>query len=73
MCDTALRVRPMSGKGPPVVLVHGSGTDGSRWAPVLPMLAARFTVYAVDRRGTEPALLGDASGSGTNFARPSPP
>ncbi|MBV9863480.1 MAG: alpha/beta hydrolase [Alphaproteobacteria bacterium] len=31
--------------------VHGSGTDGTRWAPVLAGFASRFTVHAVDRRG----------------------
>src|SRR5581483_3421946 len=45
-----MHVRLKSGSGPPLVAVHGSGTDGSRWAPVIPALAERFTVYAVDRR-----------------------
>jgi pimeloyl-ACP methyl ester carboxylesterase len=40
-----------SGHGPPLVLVHGSTADHTRWAPILPALEARFTVYAVDRRG----------------------
>jgi pimeloyl-ACP methyl ester carboxylesterase len=40
-----------SGAGPPLVLVHGAAADHSRWAPVLPALAERFTVLAVDRRG----------------------
>ena len=40
-----------SGDGPPLVLVHGTAADHSRWAPVLPPLEARFTVWAVDRRG----------------------
>jgi pimeloyl-ACP methyl ester carboxylesterase len=39
------------GKGPPLVLVHGTAADLSRWSPVLPALEERFTVYAVDRRG----------------------
>ncbi len=39
------------GDGPPVVLVHGSAADHSRWAPVLPALEERFTVLAIDRRG----------------------
>src|SRR3954451_21108807 len=39
------------GKGPPLVLVHGTAADHSRWSPVLPALEERFTVYAVDRRG----------------------
>jgi pimeloyl-ACP methyl ester carboxylesterase len=40
-----------TGHGPPLVLVHGGAADGSRWAPVVPKLSERFTVYAVDRRG----------------------
>lgn len=40
-----------SGNGPPLVLVHGTTADHTRWKPLLPRLEARFTVYAVDRRG----------------------
>ena len=40
-----------SGEGPPLVLVHGTAADHTRWRPVLPALEERFTVYAVDRRG----------------------
>jgi len=40
-----------SGDGPPLVLVHGSLDDHHRWAPLIPTLAERFTVYAIDRRG----------------------
>src|SRR5262245_15334434 len=40
-----------SGQGPPLILVHGTTADHSRWAPVLPALSERFTVSAVDRRG----------------------
>jgi pimeloyl-ACP methyl ester carboxylesterase len=39
------------GKGPPLVLVHGTAADQSRWRPVLPALEDLFTVYAIDRRG----------------------
>ena len=39
------------GKGPPLVLVHGTAADHGRWGPILPALEERFTVYAVDRRG----------------------
>jgi pimeloyl-ACP methyl ester carboxylesterase len=39
------------GDGPPLVLVHGTADNHSRWAPVLPALRDRFTVYALDRRG----------------------
>jgi pimeloyl-ACP methyl ester carboxylesterase len=40
-----------TGEGPPLVLVHGAAADHTRWAPVLPALAERFTVLALDRRG----------------------
>ncbi|MBI4199853.1 MAG: alpha/beta hydrolase [Chloroflexi bacterium] len=40
-----------SGKGPALVLVHGTTADHTRWAPLLPELGRHFTVYAVDRRG----------------------
>ena len=40
-----------TGEGPPLVLLHGTAADHSRWAPVLPALDQRFTVLAVDRRG----------------------
>lgn len=40
-----------SGEGPPLVLVHGTTADRTRWTPVLPALAEHFTIYAVDRRG----------------------
>ena len=49
-----------TGHGPPLVLVHGSAADGSRWAPVVPALAERFTVYAIDRRGRGTSGDGDA-------------
>lgn len=40
-----------TGSGPPLVLVHGTTADHTRWEPVLPPLEERFTVYAMDRRG----------------------
>ena len=48
-----------SGDGPPLVLVHGAAADHNRWAPVLPALEERFTVFAIDRRGR--GRSGDAS------------
>lgn len=40
-----------SGKGPPLVLVHGTTSDHTRWSTILPGLEERFTVHAMDRRG----------------------
>jgi pimeloyl-ACP methyl ester carboxylesterase len=48
-----------SGLGPPLVLVHGTTADRTRWNPVLPALEDHFTVYAVDRRGR--GASGDAA------------
>ena len=39
------------GSGPPLVVVHGGTADRSRWAPVAPLLAERWTLLLVDRRG----------------------
>lgn len=40
-----------SGDGPPLVLVHGTPADHTRWLPLLPYLEPHFSVHAVDRRG----------------------
>lgn len=40
-----------SGNGSPLLLVHGTTADHTRWVSVLPELEERFTVYAIDRRG----------------------
>jgi pimeloyl-ACP methyl ester carboxylesterase len=47
---TAIAFRK-SGRGPNLVLVHGTSADHTRWRPVLPMLTEHFTVCAMDRRG----------------------
>ncbi|MBO2451213.1 alpha/beta hydrolase [Actinomadura barringtoniae] len=39
------------GQGSPLLLVHGTTADRTRWTPVLDALTARFTVHVVDRRG----------------------
>jgi pimeloyl-ACP methyl ester carboxylesterase len=40
-----------AGAGPPLVIVHGSGQDHTRWATSLPGLTRQTSVYAIDRRG----------------------
>lgn len=40
-----------SGRGQPLVLVHGSTADHTRWNNILPDLESQFNVIAVDRRG----------------------
>jgi pimeloyl-ACP methyl ester carboxylesterase len=48
-----------SGDGPPLVLVHGTTADHTRWAPVLKYLEPHVTVHTVDRRGR--GASGDAA------------
>lgn len=40
-----------SGLGPPLVLVHGTSADHTRWSQVSPAFEQHFTVFAIDRRG----------------------
>src|ERR1700747_3227403 len=40
-----------AGQGPPIVLLHGLGGDGSRWAPNIGPLARDFHVFALDQIG----------------------
>jgi pimeloyl-ACP methyl ester carboxylesterase len=40
-----------SGSGPPLVAVHGTTADHSRWARVASLLEANFSLYTMDRRG----------------------
>ena len=39
------------GNGPPLLLVHGTTAEHSRWLPIIPHFENQFTVYAMDRRG----------------------
>ncbi|MEA2330931.1 MAG: hypothetical protein QOH58_1069 [Thermoleophilaceae bacterium] len=41
----------VAGDGPPLVMVHGAGSSRVTFDLVRPHLEARFTVWAVDRRG----------------------
>jgi pimeloyl-ACP methyl ester carboxylesterase len=40
-----------AGRGAPVILLHGLGGDGSRWAPNISSLATTFHVIALDQIG----------------------
>jgi len=46
-----------SGRGDPILLVHGSATTSADWLFVLPLLREQFTVVTMDRRGR--GLSGD--------------
>jgi pimeloyl-ACP methyl ester carboxylesterase len=41
----------VQGEGHPLLLLHGIGRDRADWAGAVPLLAARFTVYALDVEG----------------------
>jgi pimeloyl-ACP methyl ester carboxylesterase len=47
------------GDGRPLLLVHGTAGDRTRWAALLDALAQAHTVYALDRRGR--GLTGDTA------------
>lgn len=49
--DGTLIAYEKTGVGSPLLLVHGTGADRTRWAAVIPQLAQHFTVYTLDRRG----------------------
>src|SRR6188472_1793189 len=40
-----------AGIGPTLLFVHGGVGDRTRWTPLFPLLASRFTACAMDRRG----------------------
>ena len=40
-----------SGEGPALILVGGALSERSAWAPMAKLLAPRFTVFSLDRRG----------------------
>ena len=41
----------MEGAGPPVMLIHGVGADGSSWDAIARILVSRFAVLRLDLRG----------------------
>lgn len=51
-----------TGSGPPLVLVHGTTADHTRWEPLRSAFEEHGTVYAIDRRGR------GESGDATEYA-----
>ena len=51
-----------TGHGHPLVVVHGTPADHTRWRPLLPYLEPHFAVHAIDRRGR------GASGDSPDYA-----
>ena len=47
----AVHVREWPRDAPPLVLLHGMSGDWQGWLPVVPVLAARYRLYAPDLRG----------------------
>ena len=41
----------IGGSGPAVILLHGFAETSRMWAPILPILATKFTVIAADLPG----------------------
>lgn len=57
-------------EGPAVVLVHGLGQNGAReWGKLIPALAGRYDVYALDLPGFGQSGKGNHLYSPANFAR----
>lgn len=53
-----------AGAGPSLVIVHGGAGDRTRWKPLFPLFAPRFSVCAMDRRGR------GASGDSPDYSLP---
>lgn len=51
-----------TGRGPSLLVVHGTCADHSAWDRVVPLLSEDFSVYAMDRRGR------GSSGDGSEYA-----
>ena len=51
----------VEGDGPPLLLIAGMMSDGASWGPIVPALAARFTVIRPDNRTTGQTVPPDAA------------
>ena len=68
MADTFLHyTRP--GGGPPLLLLHGNGEDGSYFVHQMDAFSLHYTVYAIDTRGHGRSPRGDAPFTMEQFAK----
>lgn len=58
----------MQGAGPPLLLLHGNGEDGSYFVNQCDYFARRYTVYAIDTRGHGKTPRGTAPFTIAQFA-----
>ena len=58
----------MSGKGSPVILLHGYAETGHMWLPLMPLLAQRHTVIVPDLRGAGSSAKAESGYDKKNMA-----
>lgn len=58
----------MQGAGPPLLLLHGNGEDGSYFSHQINCFSRRYTVYAIDTRGHGKTPRGTAPFTIAQFA-----
>ena len=68
MSDTFLHYTRQGG-GPPLLLLHGNGEDGSYFVNQIDAFSMHYTVYAIDTRGHGLSPRGDAPFTMAQFAR----
>lgn len=57
------------GSGPPLLLLHGNGEDGSYFTHQIGYFSRQYTVYAIDTRGHGQSPRGNAPFTMAQFAR----
>lgn len=68
MADTFLHYA-RQGAGPPLLLLHGNGEDGSYFVHQMDAFSLHYTVYAIDTRGHGSSPRGDAPFTMEQFAQ----
>lgn len=68
MSDTFLHYT-RQGAGPPLLLLHGNGEDGSYFVHQMGAFSLHYTVYAIDTRGHGKSPRGDAPFTMEQFAK----